>query len=166
MDKSWYAFKTKSRTEKKVRELLNEESIENYLPTRIVLRQWSDRKKKIEMPVINGYIFANIPYSEIINVLKTTGIVSVIREKGRAIAIPDNQIETLRKMVNYDECAVEFSSSNLAVGDTVEVINGILIGTIGKLIEVKGKHRLQISINGMGYASALIPIGYVKKIKN
>lgn len=165
MEKSWYAFKTKSRAEKKVRELLNNESIDNYLPTRIEVRQWSDRKKKVEMPVISGYIFAKIPYSNIIDVLKTNGVVYVVREKGKVAEIPDEQIEILRKMVNYEDCEMAFSSTSLSIGDSVEVVNGIFIGAIGTLIELKGKYRIQIAINGMGYASATIPISCVKRIK-
>jgi transcriptional antiterminator RfaH len=58
--KNWFVFYTKSRQEKKVNDLLLRHGFEPYLPLQKVLRQWSDRKKKVEVPLFNSYIFVRV----------------------------------------------------------------------------------------------------------
>jgi transcriptional antiterminator RfaH len=57
MEKKWFVFYTKSRQEKKVNELLLKKKFEPFLPMQQVMRQWSDRKKKVTVPLFNSYIF-------------------------------------------------------------------------------------------------------------
>ena len=57
MNKKWLVFYTKSRQEKKVRDILLRRGFEVFLPLQKVMRQWSDRKKKVEVPLFNAYIF-------------------------------------------------------------------------------------------------------------
>ena len=57
---SWYAVYTAARAEKKVKERLDQIGIENYLPLRTEYRVWSDRKKKVSVPLISGYIFGGM----------------------------------------------------------------------------------------------------------
>ena len=56
----WYVVYTKSKQEKKVAEGLKKLGIEAYCPLVTVMKQWSDRKKKVEVPLINSYVFVNI----------------------------------------------------------------------------------------------------------
>jgi transcription antitermination factor NusG len=55
--KKWLVFYTKSRNEKSAYKNLKKFGFEPYLPLQKVLRQWSDRKKKVELPLFNSYIF-------------------------------------------------------------------------------------------------------------
>ena len=55
---AWYVLYTKSRQEKKVAESLQAIGIEAFCPLVTVVKQWSDRKKKVQLPLINSYIFS------------------------------------------------------------------------------------------------------------
>ena len=57
MKKNWHAIYVASRQEKKVLEALLNKKIEAYLPLIKTLRQWSDRKKLVEFPLMPGYVF-------------------------------------------------------------------------------------------------------------
>ena len=46
---NWYVLYTTSRAEKKVAQRLEEKGLEVFLPMIEELRQWSDRKKKVEI---------------------------------------------------------------------------------------------------------------------
>ena len=46
--KHWYALYVKSRSEKKVLTQLEEQGFEAFLPLVTHVKQWSDRKKKVE----------------------------------------------------------------------------------------------------------------------
>ena len=58
--KFWVALYTRPRSEKKVRAYLDSIGIENYLPVQMQLRQWSDRKKMVEVVVIPMVIFVSV----------------------------------------------------------------------------------------------------------
>ena len=82
---NWYAIRVKSRSEKKVFSDLNDNEITAYLPMQRKLRQWSDRKKWVEVPLISGYVFVNISRKEYENVLRTPNVVCYIYFEGKEI---------------------------------------------------------------------------------
>ncbi len=68
----WYPVYTRSRAEKKAHEELNRKGILSYLPLKKTVKQWSDRKKIVEEPLIKSYLFIilrlqNMGYSININ---------------------------------------------------------------------------------------------------
>ncbi|MFT6214735.1 MAG: hypothetical protein ACJAS3_001130 [Roseivirga sp.] len=75
----WTAFYTKPRNEKKASDRLKSKGFEVYCPTRTVLKQWSDRKKKVTEPVFNSYLFAKVDESQGLEILQDHGIVSNVR---------------------------------------------------------------------------------------
>ena len=76
----WYAIYTKSRSEKKVATRLQEMGISVYCPTQTVLRQWSDRKKKVTEPVFRSYVFVQFKdEAERLAILQTYGVVAFVR---------------------------------------------------------------------------------------
>src|SRR6188472_2452236 len=79
--KNWHAIYVKSRTEKKVGEALEARNIEAYVPVVKTMRQWSDRKKMVELPLLNGYVFVNITLKEQDVVLQTRGVVNFVRSE-------------------------------------------------------------------------------------
>ena len=55
--KKWFAIYVKSRNEKKVSKTLNDIGIESFLPLITKIKQWSDRRKKVDEPLFNSYLF-------------------------------------------------------------------------------------------------------------
>lgn len=88
-DKYWFAVYTAPRAEKRVKERFDMAGIENYLPIQTVVRQWHDRRKKVDVPVMPGYIFVYIDRSQYKDVLMTYGALAFLREEGTPVAIPD-----------------------------------------------------------------------------
>lgn len=154
---NWYAVYVKSRTEKKAETELQIMNIETFLPIQRKLRQWSDRKKWVEMPLISGYLFVYISRKEYDLVLHSNYVVSYVRFEGKAAIIPDNQIDYLKLMLRQDDLEIEISREPLAPGQLIEVIDGPLIGLRGKLVRIKGKNKVAVVLEQLGY-SALIEI--------
>lgn len=161
---NWYAVYTAPRAEKKVRDRFFEKGIEHYLPIQIVERQWHDRIKKIEQPVLTGYIFVFIPPTDMTKVLMTYGAVAFVREHAHPAIIPADQIERLRQMVDKADDEIEFSIADMEPGTPVRIISGKMIGTIGELIEIKGKHKVLIRMDGLGCAATTVSISCVEKL--
>ena len=78
----WYVMYTRSRAEKKVADMLVEEGIEVYLPMVEELRQWSDRKKKVQKALFNGYVFVKTHRNNLWNCLKVPGAVKFVHFSG------------------------------------------------------------------------------------
>lgn len=148
---NWYAIRVKSRSEKKVYADLIEQEIEAYLPLQRKLRQWSDRKKWIEMPLISGYVFVYISRKEYESVLKIYNVVCYVYFEGKAAIIRDADIILLKRMLGQVEVELEITLEQLKPGQMVEIISGPLCGVIGELINFQGKNKVALRIQPLGY---------------
>lgn len=147
---AWYAVHTYPRAEKKVCEKLQAKGIEVYLPLQKQLRQWSDRKKWVEMPLIPSYLFVFTPASQLHSVVQVYGITRVIYFEGKPVPIPNEQIEWLKKMLLHN-IPVEITQEELAPGDKVIVSGGHLMGMIGELVSYKSERRVVVRLEKLDY---------------
>jgi transcription antitermination factor NusG len=141
----WYAVYTHSRAEKRVSERLEEAGIETFLPMQKTLRQWSDRKKMVEKPIISSYVFVKVLPKEFLAVKKTEGVVKIITLDSKPVIIPEDQMKNLRILCSSD-ADVMVSEKVYLKGDLVEVIYGSLTGLRGELVRVGRKHKVIIRI--------------------
>ncbi|MBN1159071.1 MAG: UpxY family transcription antiterminator [Bacteroidales bacterium] len=146
----WYAAYTKSRNEKKVARELGKQGIEYYLPLYKTIRQWSDRKKKVEEPLIRSYIFVRIIQKEYLPVLQTNGVVNIVRFEGKPVPIPDWEIENL-KIALGAEVPLTQESRVFTEGEEVSISHGPLQGLRGTIIRIQGRQKLVISISALNY---------------
>lgn len=147
---TWYALYTKSRAEKKVLEQLTQMGITAYLPLKKTLRQWSDRKKWIEVPVINSYIFVNIRPLDYRRVFEARGIVAYVSNKGKAAPIPDLEMEAMRRTID-NQLEFNIETKQLKKGQTITVTSGPLKGIKGEVLDVQGTRKLYLRISHIGY---------------
>ncbi|MCT4587365.1 MAG: UpxY family transcription antiterminator [Carboxylicivirga sp.] len=149
-DKSWYALYTKSRAEKKVLEQFTKMGIEAYLPLKKTLRQWSDRKKWVESPIISSYIFIKIPLADYRRVFDVVGIVAYVSYKGKACIIPESDIMAMKRTIeNQLDFSVE--AGKIEKGQEITVTSGPLEGIKGEVMEVKGSKKIILRISQIGY---------------
>ena len=163
IEQRWYAVYTAPRAEKKVSERFKLEGIDHYLPLQTVKRRWSDRIKEVEVPVVNGYIFVHIPFTDCSRVTNVYGALSFVREGGKPVAIPDNQVIRLRFMVEHSEEPVEYTQESHEHGEKITIIKGPLTGMTGELVEMKGKHKVLIRLEKFGCAITTVPMSFVEK---
>jgi transcription antitermination factor NusG len=152
---NWYVVYVRSRAEKKAEAELQQKNIETYLPVQRKLRQWSDRKKWVEMPLISGYLFVHITRKEYHLVLQSNYVVSYVRFEGAAAIIPDNQIENLKLMLKQDNLDIEITQETFELGQRIEVVSGPLIGLCGKLVKIKGNNKVAVILEQLGYSAVI-----------
>ncbi len=142
----WYAVRTRSRHEKLVAKQLENQGIESFLPVVTQTRNWSDRRKQVEMPLFSGYAFLRMIHSpdDRVRVLRTQGVVSFVGVQGTGTPIPDHQIEDIKTLITsripYEE------RSFLRIGQRVRVRGGALDGMQGILVAENGDRSLVISV--------------------
>ncbi len=163
----WYAFYVRMHHEKKTAEKLGLSGITHFLPIQEVVRQWSDRKKKIQQVVIPMLIFIRTDEKQRVELLQRmpslTGCL-IDPSTRRPAIIRDEEMDRFRFMLDYSEDTVHFQSEPLAPGETVEVIKGPLQGLQGELVELGGHSQVMLRIDHLGYAMVEIPVGYVKRL--
>jgi len=160
----WYAIYTNPRAEKQVHTRLVETGVETFLPLQKTYRQWSDRKKLVEKPLLSSYVFVKVMPKQFPVVYKTIGVVKFISFEGQPVAIPQNQIDNLKLLINSD-AEIEVTSEILAKGDNVKVMSGSLVGLTGELVSFGGKRRVVVRIDKLDQNIVVtIPVTFLKKM--
>lgn len=146
-DNAWYAIVSRARHEKAVAQMLTATGVDNFLPTMISLRRWSDRLKKVEMPLFPGYVFVNLPAGVLeaqTDVLRVAGVARFVGSQGSAAAIPDHEIEGVRALIagEMDYSPYPF----LKAGRRVRIRGGSLDGVEGIFVRHEKDDKVVISI--------------------
>ncbi|MBZ9627098.1 UpxY family transcription antiterminator [Psychroflexus sp. CAK57W] len=94
----WFVLYTKPRAEKKLTEQLIQDGIEAYCPTQVEIKQWSDRKKKVETPVLPSMILVNIPDQERHQVFNRTHALRYLYWLGKPATVTSEEVESLRSI--------------------------------------------------------------------
>jgi transcription antitermination factor NusG len=116
--KKWFVIFTKPRTEIKVSQRLSVFGIENYTPTRIEVRQWSDRKKKIAVPMLPSMVLVNIHENEVNKVFEVSGVVRYLFENQKRAEVSNQEVLAMNY---YLENTYGSNKNELKVGETVKV---------------------------------------------
>ena len=168
MDKRWLAAYVKMYHEKKVRDHLISLNIDNFLPVQTEIRQWSDRKKKVERVLIPMMIFVNVNSEEQQTVIRLPSVIRylVLRGDHQPSEIPDSQMQNFKFMLDNSDNQVDFSSNNLQPGEKIRVIKGSLAGLEGEMVHIDGKSKIAIRIEQLGCAVVELNASSVEKISS
>lgn len=148
---SWHAIYVRSRSEKKIGEAIVAKNIEAYVPTIKTMRQWSDRKKMVELPLLNGYVFVNIPANDKDKVLQIKGVVNFVRSEGKIAIIKEIEINRLRQLVELGyQLEAEAIHKKYKEGDKVKINSGALKGLEGFVVENKENRYIEVLLESIG----------------
>ena len=113
LERHWHALYVRSRSEKKVLSQLEEMGVEAYLPLVTKVKQWSDRRKKIEEPLFKSYVFVRSNAKEYLPILNVYGVLKFVTFEREAVVVPDNQIAAIKKFVEDYEHGEEYKIGRL-----------------------------------------------------
>ena len=160
----WYAIFTMPRSEKKVAERLISKGFEIYLPLMPSFRTWSDRKKKIWVPLLPGFIFVKITENEVFESLNVQGALGILRYMGKPARVRDFEINNLRILLKEPDYINSIEPIDVIEGEEIEVIRGPFIGLIGKCIRIQGKFRIIVEIEALGRLIEVnVPLSFLEK---
>lgn len=158
--RSWYALQTRCRHEKMVACRLQERGVVSFLPMVTEVHRWSDRKKKVELPLFGCYVFARLlPTNEDrLRALRIDGVFGLVGVPGVGTPIPDEQIDAVRMIVQ--ERLTWTSHPFLKIGQRVRIRSGALDGVEGILVSRRGECTLVVSIDAIERSLAVRIEGY------
>lgn len=144
---AWFAIYTRPKNEKKVVEGLKKIGIEVYCPMVTMLKQWSDRKKKVEVPLINSYVFVNIEEKNRSVVFEVSGVVRYLYWLGKPAVIQEQEIEVLKNSLNGMVSAVEVQG--IQPGAILNIPYGPFQGKEGVVSQIN-KNKIRLVLKELG----------------
>jgi transcriptional antiterminator RfaH len=143
----WYAVYTRPKNEKKVTEQLVKLGIEVYCPLVTQVKQWSDRKKKVETPLISSYVFVNLEEKDRDKVFEAFGVVRYLYWLGKPAIIRDEEIYLLKDSLK--EVISTFEISEIKPGDVLNISRGPFQGKEG-VVKAVEKNKIQLILKELG----------------
>jgi transcriptional antiterminator RfaH len=137
MKKNWYVVYTKARNEKKAALQLEKSGIDVYCPTIKEVRQWSDRKKTVEVPLFSSYLFVHLAPKE----------VRYLFWLNRPAIVKDQEIETLKRWLSGEVLSAKVQ--NLQAGDSLCIHKGPFKGKDG-VVQSVNANRVQLVLKELG----------------
>ena len=151
---NWYVIYTKPKWEKKVADKLKELGIECYCPLVTQIKQWSDRKKKIEVPLFNSYVFVQLNDVERNSVFQVAGVVRYLFWLGKPAIVRDEEIKAIKNSLESPAIG-EISVVPFKIGDKIKLDSGAFSNQDAIVQEISNTH----------YILVLESLGCVLKIK-
>lgn len=151
---TWYVLYTKPKWEKKVAERLTQIGVECYCPTFTKVQQWSDRKKKIEVPLFNSYVFVQLSDMDRNIVFTVPGVIRYLFWLGKPAVVRDEEINIIKTSLKAADL-IDISVSSIQVGDRIKLESGAFSNQDAIVQEVSKTH----------YILVLESLGCVLKVK-
>jgi transcriptional antiterminator RfaH len=139
----WFVLYTRFNFERQIHKNAELQGLTTYLPTFSTIRQWKDRKKRLDLPLFPNYLFVQGGPLDINKVLLLKGAIQFVMRDGNPAIVQQSEIEKIRKVELGNP---EVTSDTFEEGDYIEIERGPLKGLGGKIIKVKGKLRLGVEI--------------------
>ena len=130
----WFVLFTKPRHELKVLERLISFGICAYTPTKIVTRQWSDRKKKMTIALLPSMVLVNLENKDPNIVFGIPGVVRYLFDQGKRAVVSNVEVVAMQC---YQNNTLQIDENELKIGDTVKVP---LLEQEAILLSQKGKN--------------------------
>jgi len=144
-DQPWFAIHVRSNHEKSVCLHLSVKGFEVFLPVCRTRNRWADRFKVVETPLFRGYVFARLDPSRPNSIFSTPGVLKIVGTGRHPLPVAEGEISAIRRAVDANlqlrEC--DF----FTMGQRATVVGGTLAGLEGKIVRVKQKTRLVLSIS-------------------
>lgn len=150
-NEGWFVVWSESRAEKKVESRIAAQGIEPWLPKVTERHKWNDRWKDVVLPLFPGYLFARGRLDQLHSLLRTPGVVTVVKNAGKPALLSDSFIASLRSAIEAGVPTTPVAEMiAFDVDDEVIVQDGPLAGLRGIVQEVRSGRRLVVWIEQIG----------------
>ena len=160
----WFALRVRSKRELGVADFLRGRGYDPFVPLYQCRKSWSDRIKTVDAPLFPGYLFCRLDVQHRLPVLTAPGVIQIVGQ--RRLPVPVDEAE-----INAIQSVVTFGLPNrpwpfLQMGDRVQIEGGPLRGLEGVLVEIRGAHRLILSVTLIQRSVAVeIDSAFVKSLR-
>ena len=140
---NWYVVYTKPKWEKKVAERLNEIGITAYCPLITKISEWSDRKKKIQVPLFNSYIFIQIEEKDRNSIFEISGTIRYLFWLGKPAIVKENEIQIIQNWLSTPDI-FEVMVAKWQKGDKIVLDSGPFVTQKAIVQEINHTHYVLV----------------------
>jgi transcription antitermination factor NusG len=140
----WFALQVRTKHELGIADSLRGRGYDLFVPLYRRRKVWSDRIKVVDAPLFPGYLFCRLNIHHRLPVLMTPGVIQVVGYKHRPTPVDEGEIDAIQTMAMSGISGQPWPF--LQAGDRVQIERGPLRGLEGILVEVRGTHRLILSV--------------------
>ena len=134
ISKNWFVVYTKPKHELKVLGCLSILGIESYTPTKIEVRKWSDRKKKVTVPLLPSMVLVCLEENEVRKVFEVPGVRRYLFVNGERARVTNDEVLAMKY---YIENTYQLSDKkDYLVGSKIKIPS---LNQEAEIISVKGK---------------------------
>jgi len=145
---NWYVLHTKPRCEKKAEEQLSFIGINAYCPTRTEIKIWSDRKKRIDVALLNSMILVKINDKDINRVFECPFVVRYMFWLGKRAVVRESEVDVLKKYFDGSYNLISSKLSNISVGDNLSLSS---FNNEKGIVNRISNNNIWIFLNSIGY---------------
>jgi transcription antitermination factor NusG len=163
----WKVVYVASRHEKKAALRLEQLGIDHFLPLYRKLRQWSDRKQWVEVPLFNSYLFVKPTDLQRDKVLEVPGVVAYLRYNNEDAMVQDKELKTIQTILTSGYSLESINApEQFQLGEQVLITDGPLIGHTGDILRQNDKEHFLVSFDTLGQSIKIeLPYQVFEKIK-
>ena len=134
ISKNWFVIYTKPRQELKVLERLTHLGIEAYTPTKIEVRKWSDRKKKVTVCLLPSMVLVCLEENEVSKVFEVPGVRRYLFVHGERARVKNDEVLAMKHYIENTYQLLD--KKDHLVGSKIKIPS---LNQEAEIISVKGK---------------------------
>lgn len=143
----WYALQVKVKLTRDVSRALTYKGYEAYTPCYPCTRHWCDRTRRVEVPLLPGYVFVKVDPVHRMPVLTTPGVYRMVGIGKEPAPIQEADVENVRRIARSGLTVEPWSF--LQVGSRVRIEEGPLRGITGILVHIRNTSRVVVSVEAI-----------------
>lgn len=170
----WFALKVFYNKVLVVEDLLNQYSLESYIPMEEVIVQRGDKQKKVCRPVVNSLMFVRASLKMLKDLQRRyfyEFCFYLNADKTAPAIIPDHEFNVFRVVTSAVAHGLEYFSDEAMVnynkGERVRVVEGPFAGTEGFVKRIRRDRRVLVVIPGViAVATTYVPSCFLEKVES
>jgi len=144
----WFVLVVKGGTEKKVATKLQQINIDVFCPFQKETRQWSDRKKVVEVPLFPRYVFIRIADKDRNIAFSVPGVLKYLFWAGKPAIPRAEEIEVVKAWL-ADSKITSLHFSHLKPGKVIHIESGLFKNKQAIIQQVR-KNEVKLVLHGLG----------------
>jgi transcription antitermination factor NusG len=149
----WFALQVRTRWENSTAVLLSGKGYQTFLPTYKTKKRWNGRPREVDAALFPGYVFCQFDSQKRLPILVTPGVISVVGRGRIPLPVDDSEIAAIQTVVSSGFRVEPWPY--LAIGQRIRIESESLEGLEGILINIKGNHRIVVSVSLLRRSVAL-----------
>jgi len=159
----WQVLVVRSRSEKKVGQRLQDMGFQTCVPTQWQYRQWSDRRKKVEVVLFKNYVFIAADPKRRNLVFRDPNVLKYLRFGDRVATLTEEEARMVRGIGKLDT-PLEITYDGFQVGERVEITSGSLRGYEGTISDINGTSKIKLSLPSL-HCFASVELGETEVVR-